>query len=163
MEKNPAEFGIEVVDGEIEKETGSKETPVGDKKKSHSTTRALAAQFALLKMPTFWCYCVYVCALPCGVNAYLIFVPSLMLESGLSKTDAAIVLAVAGAVDIVGRFLSSFIFDAKHLRNHRWRVHCIYGIILGLVVALHASQTTFSGFIIMATLWGLAEGGYHGQ
>ena len=128
-----------------------------------SKCAAIKTKYAFLKSVTFWVYAINISALPCVAQSYMVYTPSLMKERGFSDTQAALVLSIAGASDIAGRFIAGFLFDLSFVRTRRWPVHTVYGFFLGFIVLFNAFQHQLAGFIAIALVWGIFEGGYHSQ
>ena len=139
----------------------SRQTNKGEK--HTNSCRTFFQRFSMLKSLTYFLYCLTMMSICFGVQGTLTFLPALGLEKGFTPTQSAVLLSVAGFADIVGRFLNGIAFDLKPVRHRRRPLHCCVGIATGLAVVSFGLMPTFYSLVAMIILWGLVEGGWHGQ
>ena len=136
----------------------------GTTKKTVATkSQSMLQTFSFLKNPTFLLYGSNMMAMSFCVQGTLVFLPALGLEKGCSNTQASLLLAIAGVSDVVGRFINGVIFDLKPFRHRRRMLHSIAGIISGCTVFMWGAVPNYFSLATMVGLWGLFEGGFHGQ
>lgn len=160
---------LEVTKGSDEKiHLEKKEQAIVTGRLSHSTKgpavfTACVSTLAVLKNLTFFLYCLNMMSICFCVQATLTFLPALGLEKGLSHQQSAMLLAVSGFTDIAGRVINGILFDLKSIRHRRRPLHSCLGIVSGCTVVALGFAPTFYTMIAVIVLWGLAEGGFHGQ
>ena len=121
-------------------------------------------EFIVLRHPVFLLYCFNLGTMSYAVIFYLLFLPSLAYEMGFTKQSGSLLLALAGGFDIAGRLIWGAIFDLRRIRPHRRLIHSILGVVLALTALVTGlAPPSFPIIATLVALWGIFQGGYHGQ
>ncbi|XP_012944929.1 monocarboxylate transporter 12 [Aplysia californica] len=112
----------------------------------------------------FLLYCLSMVLFNIAFKGAFTFLPSLAIAKGLSKSDAALVLMIAGGFDTLGRVAIGFLLDFRLLRPFR---PVIYNGVIFVIALSSFLIPQVGGSIILlsivAGIYGTLTGGYVSQ
>ncbi|XP_041368830.1 monocarboxylate transporter 12-like [Gigantopelta aegis] len=120
-------------------------------------------ELTLLKEPRFLIFCFSILLFTASFKAGFTFLPALVKSSGLSESNAALILSIAGVLDTIGRVLVGFLFDFPKVKKFR---SLIYNLIVFAVAAVSfvcPLVKSFEGFAILVAVYGFLTGSYISQ
>uniref|UniRef100_A0A2C9JP49 Major facilitator superfamily (MFS) profile domain-containing protein n=1 Tax=Biomphalaria glabrata TaxID=6526 RepID=A0A2C9JP49_BIOGL len=117
----------------------------------------------LLKKPPFTLFCISIWLFAMAFRAAFTFMPALVKSKGISESEAAMALSVAGAVDSLGRILSGLILDTTLLRPYRPVLYTL--IIFGVAAVAFVLPTlnSIASFCVFCALYGFFTGAFISQ
>lgn len=127
------------------------------------TTSGNVFHLDLLRNPPFLMYCLSIFLFTMAFRAAFTFLPALIESKGISKSEAALALSAAGAVDTFGRITVGFLLDLPKLRPVRLLLYNL--VILGVALAAFVlpSLGDFATFCVVSGVYGLMTGAYISQ
>ena len=93
----------------------------------------------------------------CLVPVWMLL-PAVAEDNGMSVEESASVLSAIAGGDIVGRFLSGFVFDMPLVRRHRYRPFSAVMMLLGFLILSWPFVTSFLAMCLSAVTFGLFLG-----
>ncbi|XP_033759355.1 LOW QUALITY PROTEIN: monocarboxylate transporter 7-like [Pecten maximus] len=116
--------------------------------------------FSLLKDPIFLMFVVSNFFTSIGFNMPYIYLPDRALESGISKTDAALLVSVIGIANTIGRVVFGWMADQKWV--NRLMLYNTALTICGVATALSPLHNSFEFLLCYAAVFGAFIGVYVG-
>ena len=110
------------------------------------------------KYPRFIVYCFSLNPLHIGHMSVYLMLPSRGIEVGASAEQAALVISLIGALNIVGRIFFGWISDFKQLAQRRNVLLGIICITTGSAAFLCAFFPTYWLMIAFASVFGIGSG-----
>ena len=120
---------------------------------------SLSCDPTLFRSPTFWLVQAYMCTGVVGGTVGSAYLPALVQEKGLERSDAAWTMTIWGACNLVGRLLCGLLADRKVLRPARISALTltVTGLVFTTVSVVPPSRVAWGAF---AGVFGMMEGGF---
>ena len=97
------------------------------------------------------------------ISAMAVFLAGLALERNITYLQLGIAFIVLSACDIVGRFVSGFLFDIQTFKKRRMLIFIALGFFMGLGVALMPLSYDLLTFILISMLRTVPGAAFHAQ
>ena len=120
-------------------------------------------ELSLLKEPLFLIFCLSILLFTASFKAGFTFLPALVKSSGLSESNAALILSISGVFDTAGRIVTGFLFDFRKIKQFRGLIYNIILFAIAIVSFICPTVRSFAGFAILASVYGWLTGSYLSQ
>ena len=120
-------------------------------------------ELSLLKEPPFLIFCLSILLFTASFKAGFTFLPALVKSSGLSESNAALILSISGVFDTAGRITTGFLFDFRKIKQFRGLIYNIILFAIAIVSFICPTVRSFAGFAILASVYGWLTGSYVSQ
>ena len=118
---------------------------------------------ALLANRTFVLYGLMIMSLSITQQTFNIFIVAICKERGISASSGVLLAAISGVADMIGRFISGFIFDLQRVRSFRRFLLPAVLIIGGLCLTVLPFFTSYLGIAFMSAGMGCFVAMAHAQ
>ncbi|XP_012938942.1 uncharacterized protein LOC101850960 [Aplysia californica] len=125
------------------------------KKKSRCCSLKRIIDTSLFKIWRFRMMAMYY-PMACFSNYLFIYMPTIAITAGVDKTDAALLMTIGGAMDLVTRIISGFLGDKKFVSKPKM----VAASLLVIVAVSHLSRffKTYTSFVVFAVVVGVFGG-----
>ena len=130
---------------------------------SKTKTKKMFIELSLLKEPPFIIYCISIMLYTASFKSGFIFIPALVKSSGISESDAALIVSIIGVFDFTGRIVTGFIFDFQRVKQHRTVIYSGIVFVIAILSFLCPLVSSFKGFACLGSVYGLLTGAYISQ
>ncbi|CAL1530988.1 unnamed protein product, partial [Lymnaea stagnalis] len=122
-----------------------------------------AFHWHLLKNIPFLVFCVSNTFFLMAFKTAFTFMPAMVLSKGLTRTEAALVLTISGALDTFGRMATGFLMDIPACRPFRPYVFNLLLFFIAGASFLVPSLDTFAAFCVVSSAYGFMTGAFISQ
>ncbi|GFR76085.1 monocarboxylate transporter 4 [Elysia marginata] len=121
--------------------------------------KAKLFHFELLRDPAFLLFCLSLGMYTATFKSTFIFMPALAEASGLTASQAVLILSIAGGVDTPFRILAGFLLDRPFFRKRRLVFYCCVEFLLAGVCALMPLMAgSFVWLCVLCSLFSMMTG-----
>ncbi|XP_055869112.1 monocarboxylate transporter 2-like [Biomphalaria glabrata] len=136
--------------------------PVEHKRKE-AAAKPKPFHWNLLKNVPFIIFCVSNTFFLMAFKTAFTFMPAMAMSKGLTRTEAALVLTISGALDTFGRMAVGFVMDLPACRRFRPFVFNMLLFFIAGASFLVPSLESFPAFVVVSSIYGTMTGAFISQ